>query len=50
MKKKSLFATMLVLLIAVFAFSFTACDKEVETLQNEYGAVVEGGSFEEGYN
>ena len=48
MKKKSLFATMLVLLIAVFAFSFTACDKEVETLQNEYGAVVEGGGFEKG--
>ena len=48
MKKKSLFATMLVLLIAVFAFSFTACDKKVETLQNEYGAVVEGGGFEKG--
>ena len=48
MKKKSLFATMLVLLIAVFAFSFTACDKKVETLQNDYGAIIEGGGFEKG--
>ena len=51
MKKKSLLVTMLLILIAVFSFSLTACDKEVETLkslENEYGIVVEGGSFEEG--
>ena len=51
MKKKSLFVTIILLLIAIFAFSLTACDKEVITLkslQNEYGIVVDGGSFEEG--
>ena len=51
MKKKSLFTTILLLLIAVFAFSLTACNNEVgtlETLKNEYGIVVDGGSFEEG--
>ena len=51
MKKKSLLVTMLFLLIAVFAFSLTACNNEVgtlETLKNEYGIVVDGGSFEEG--
>ena len=51
MKKKSLFVTIILLLIAIFAFSLTACDKEVTTLkslQNEYGIVVDGGSFEEG--
>ena len=51
MKKKSLFVTIILLLIAIFAFSLTACDKEVITLkslQNEYGIVVDGGSFEKG--
>ena len=51
MKKKSLFLTIILLLIAIFAVSLTACDKEVITLkslQNEYGIVVDGGSFEEG--
>ena len=48
MKKKSLLVTILLLLIAVFAFSFTACDKEVKTLQNDFGAVAEGGGFKEG--
>ena len=51
MKKKSLLVTILLLLITVFAFSLTACNNEVgtlETLKNEYGIVVDGGSFEEG--
>lgn len=51
MKKKSLFATILLLLIAVFAFTFTACENEVGTLKsllNEYGIVIDGGGFEEG--
>ena len=51
MKKKSLLVTILLLSIAVFAFSLTACNNEVgtlESLQNEYGIVVDGGSFEEG--
>ena len=51
MKKKFLLATIFILLIAVLAFSFTACNKKgntLESLQNEYGIIVEGGSFEEG--
>ena len=48
MKKKTLLATILLIMIAVFAFSLTACNKELESLQNEYGIVVDGGSFEEG--
>lgn len=51
MKKNSLLVTILLLLITVFAFSLTACNNEVgtlESLQNEYGIVVDGGSFEEG--
>ena len=51
MKKKTLLTTILLIVIAVFAFSLTACNKEVgtlETLKNEYGIVVDGGSFEEG--
>ena len=51
MKKKSLLVTILLLLITVFAFSLTACNNEVgtlETLKNEHGIVVDGGSFEEG--
>ena len=49
MKKTSLLVTILLLLITVFAFSLTACNNEVgmlESLQNEYGIVVDGGSFE----
>ncbi|MBQ9716106.1 MAG: hypothetical protein IJV77_06840, partial [Clostridia bacterium] len=51
MKKKSLLTTIILLLIAVFAFSLTACNNgegTLESLQNEYGIVVDGGSFEEG--
>ena len=51
MKKKSLIAIIFALLIVVFSFSLTGCNKEVstlESLQNEYGIVVEGGSFEKG--
>ena len=52
MKKKSLLSVLLLILIAVFAFSFAACDNKgngtLESLQNEYGIVVDGGNFEEG--
>lgn len=51
MKKKSLLATILLLLIAVFAISLTACDDvaiTLDKLQSEYGVVIEGGGFEEG--
>lgn len=51
MKNKSLLVTILLLLIAVFAFSLTACDKgsnTLESLQNEYGITVTGGGFEKG--
>ena len=51
MKKRTLFSILTLVLVAVFAFSLTACDKNVDTLellQNEYGIVVDGGSFEEG--
>ena len=51
MKNKSLLVTILLLLIAVFAFSLTACNKEgntLESLENEYGIIVDGGGFEEG--
>ena len=51
MKKRSLLSVLLLTLVALFAFSFVACDKEIQTLkslQNEYGIVVDGGSFEEG--
>ena len=51
MKKKSLLATILLFLIAVFAFSLTACDNGVitlESLKNEFGIVIDGGGFEEG--
>ncbi len=46
--KKTLLTIAVLLLIAAFAFSLTACDKEVKTLQNDFGAVVEGGGFKEG--
>ena len=51
MKKRTLISIFTLLLAAVFAFSLTACNKEVgtlESLQNAYGIVVDGGSFEEG--
>ena len=51
MKKKSLFATIILLLIAVFAFAFTACDggnNTLESIKNEYGIVVDGGGFKDG--
>ena len=49
--KKTILTTMLLFLIVVFAFSLVACDDEVatlESLQGEYGIVVQGGGFEEG--
>ena len=51
MKNKSLLVTILLLLIAVFVFSLTACNKgnnTLESLQNEYGITVTGGGFEKG--
>ena len=51
MKKRTLISILTLLLATVFAFSLTACNTEVgtlESLQNEYGIVVDGGSFEEG--
>ena len=51
MKKRTLFSILTLVLVAAFAFSLTACNKEgdtLELLQNEYGIVVDGGSFEEG--
>jgi len=51
MKKKSLFVTIILLLIAIFTFSLTACDggnNTLESITNEYGIVVDGGGFEEG--
>ncbi len=51
MKRKRILTTILLLLIVVFGFSFTACNNggnTPESLQNEYGIVVDGGSFEEG--
>ena len=51
MKKKSILTTIIVLLIAVFALSLTACDNgsnTLESLQNEYGIALDGGSFEKG--
>lgn len=51
MNKKSILSTILLLFIAVFAFSLTACKNEVGTLKsllNEYGIIVDGGNFEEG--
>ena len=51
MKKRTLILILTFLLVAVFAFSLTACDKgsnTLETLKNEYGIVVDGGSFEKG--
>ena len=51
MKKKFLLIIVCLFLIAVFAFTFTACNKTgvtLETLQNEYGIVVDGGNFEKG--
>lgn len=50
MKKKSLLVTIL-LLIAIFALSLTACDikpNTLESLKNDYGIVIQGGGFEEG--
>ena len=52
--KRILLTTALLLLIFVFAFSVVSCDEEadapttLESLENEYGIVVEGGGFEEG--
>ena len=51
MKRKSILSVILFMLIAIFTFSFAACDKEVttlESLKNDYGIVVDGGSFKEG--
>jgi len=51
MKKRLSLLCLLLAVIAVFAFSLTACNNEagtLETLKNEYGIVVDGGSFEEG--
>ena len=53
MKKKSLLVITLMLLIAAFMFSLTACEIKpaggtLESLQNQHGVTVKGGSFEEG--
>ena len=52
MKRKSLLSVLLLILVAVFTFSFAACDKKgngtLETLKNDYGIVVDGGGFEKG--
>ena len=51
MKRKSLLVTILLLLIAVFAFSLTACKKDpqtIESLINDYGVTITGGGFTEG--
>ena len=50
MRKKFLLTT-IILLLVVFAFTFTACGSKnntLESIENEYGIVVDGGSFEEG--
>ena len=52
MKKRLLLSALLLVLTIVFAFSLTACNKEIdgtlETLKNDYGVTVDGGSFETG--
>lgn len=53
MKRRFLFSILIAMLTLVFALSLlTACDEDVQTtidnLVNEYGAMVEGGSFPEG--
>ncbi|MBQ7390896.1 MAG: hypothetical protein IJW02_07325, partial [Clostridia bacterium] len=51
MKKRTLILILTFLLVAVFAFSLTACDKgsnTLDSLQNEYGITVTGGGFEKG--
>ena len=51
MKKRALWSIMLLLLIAVSEFSLAACDLmggTLESLQSEYGIVVDGGEFEKG--
>ncbi|MBQ7391009.1 MAG: hypothetical protein IJW02_07910 [Clostridia bacterium] len=51
MKKRLSLLCLLLAVITVFAFSLTACNKEVgtlESLQNEYGVTVTGGGFEKG--
>ena len=52
--KKTFLSTLTVLLISLFAFSFVGCGgeedviKTLESLRNDYGIVLDGGSFEEG--
>ncbi len=51
MKKRTLISVLTLLLVVAFAFSITACKKEVgtlESLENEYGIIVDGGGFTEG--
>ena len=52
MKKRALLTVLLFAMVATFVFSLSACNKNVnstlEKLQNEYGIVVDGGSFEKG--
>ena len=52
MKKKTLLATLLFVLVAVLAFTLAACDDDepvtLESLQNDYGVSVTGGGFTEG--
>ena len=51
MKKRSLLSVFLLVLITIFAFSASACNDEVSTLESlksDHGIVVEGGDFEEG--
>lgn len=51
MKKRTLFSILAVAMTLVLALSLlTACkdDKTLDSLKNDYGACIEGGSFPEG--
>ena len=51
MKKRLSLMCLLLVLVTIFAISFTACKNEpetLETLKNDYGVIVNGGGFTEG--